>query len=75
MTDTGDSLMIQVSINGEQKEVAEHLNLSQLLAQLELNPMYLAVEVNRVLIPRKQHAEYQLQPNDQLEIVTLVGGG
>ena len=46
-----------------------------LLAELKLEPRYLAVERNRVLVPRRQHASCTLEEGDQLEIVTLVGGG
>jgi sulfur carrier protein len=34
-----------------------------------------AVEVNRVLVPRSQHASRVLAEGDAIEVVTLVGGG
>jgi sulfur carrier protein len=34
-----------------------------------------AVEVNRQLIPKKRHAELTLRDGDNVEIVSLVGGG
>jgi thiamine biosynthesis protein ThiS len=33
------------------------------------------VEVNRKVVPRRQHAEHTLRDGDTVEIVTLVGGG
>ena len=66
---------IDVSLNGEPKSLPAQATIRDLLAELKLDPRYLAVEVNRRVVPRGQHAETALQPGDQIEIVTLVGGG
>jgi sulfur carrier protein len=65
----------QVSINGKSERVEWPVTLTELLQQLDLNPRHVAVEVNRQLIPRTQHSEYSLNDGDELEIVTLAGGG
>ena len=64
-----------VSVNGDSQEVMENASVTDLLQLLELNAAHVAVEVNRELIPREQHQQYRLSAGDQLEIVTLVGGG
>ncbi|MBM98528.1 MAG: thiamine biosynthesis protein ThiS [Planctomycetaceae bacterium] len=64
-----------VSVNGDSQEVMENASVADLLQLLELNAAHVAVEVNRELIPREQHQQYRLSAGDQLEIVTLVGGG
>ncbi len=66
---------MRIHVNGEEREVADNITLEQLLQELELKPRYLAVERNRELVPRTQHATCHLAPEDRLEIVTLVGGG
>ncbi|WP_298869170.1 sulfur carrier protein ThiS [uncultured Gimesia sp.] len=66
---------MQIQVNGETQEVPEEFTVSELLAQLGLQPKYLAVERNLILIPREEHASCTLQEGDRLEIVTLVGGG
>jgi len=66
---------MQIEVNGEQREVAVETSIAELLAQLELDPRYLAVERNLQLVPRTEHAETQLADGDRLEVVTLVGGG
>lgn len=66
---------MEIVINGEPRQVDDGLTLAALLGQLEMQPRYVAVERNRELVPRKQHAECELQAGDTLEIVTLVGGG
>ncbi len=66
---------MEICINGESRGVADRITLSDLLQQLDLQPRYVAVERNRQLIPRAEHSQCVLEPSDQLEIVTLVGGG
>jgi thiamine biosynthesis protein ThiS len=34
-----------------------------------------AVEVNRMLVPKRRHEQHMLLEGDQVEIVTFVGGG
>lgn len=65
----------QVSVNGEYREVEPGSTVADLLEQMGLEPRLVAVERNRDLVPRAEHADCVLQPDDRLEIVTLVGGG
>jgi sulfur carrier protein len=66
---------MRVQVNGEDREVKEGLTLDQLLAELEVQRPRVAVEVNSEVVRRARHAEVQLKPGDQIEIVTFVGGG
>jgi thiamine biosynthesis protein ThiS len=66
---------VEIMVNGEPRQVAGGTTVSQLLTQLDFQPRYVAVERNRELVPRGQHAECVLHAGDRLEIVTLVGGG
>ena len=66
---------MQITVNGRQHEVPSGTSIAGLLAELELEPRHVAVEVNLELVPRTRHAERRLEPGDQLEVVTLVGGG
>jgi thiamine biosynthesis protein ThiS len=66
---------MQIHFNGQPREVDERITVAALLAQLELEPRYVAVEVNLELVPRDRHSEHELQAGDRLEVVTLVGGG
>lgn len=68
-------MKIEVTINGESQSFPEGTTVAELLRDLGKEPRYLAVERNQLLIPRSQHAACVLSPNDQIEIVTLVGGG
>ena len=66
---------MKIVLNGEERELGEPTTLAALLAQLQLEPNRVAVEVNRSIVPRNQHAQCVLCEGDQLEVVTLVGGG
>ena len=66
---------MNISVNGELREVASGTTLAQLLESLRLDPRTLAVEVNLDVVPRGRHAQCVLNEGDRLEIVTLVGGG
>ena len=64
-----------IILNGQSRELPDTPTVADLLRRLELKPEYVAVERNRELIPRARHAETRLAEGDQLEVVTLVGGG
>lgn len=66
---------MQITVNGESRQVAEGITIAELLQERGLSPKYLAVERNLELVPRGEHSECRLQEGDRLEIVTLVGGG
>jgi len=66
---------LQITVNGEPREVASGMTIADLLEELDLRPKFVAVERNRELVPRARHAECKLAENDELEVVTLVGGG
>lgn len=66
---------MRIMINGEAKEVPETTSVAQLLESMSLEPRRLAVELNKRIVPRAQYGLTKLSDQDQLEIVTLVGGG
>jgi len=69
------STSIAIELNGEPLTVPEGATVADLLQQLGKDSRYLAVERNFELVPRTRHRECVLQPQDRVEIVTLVGGG
>jgi sulfur carrier protein len=62
-------------MNGETREIESGTTVARLIEKLKMQPRFLAVERNFELVPRARHAECVLADGDQLEIVTLVGGG
>jgi thiamine biosynthesis protein ThiS len=66
---------IEITINGKIHRVDSGSTIEQLIHNLQMVPQQVAVEVNQQLISRKDHADHQVCTGDQLEIVSLAGGG
>lgn len=66
---------MNISVNGENKEVKEGLSVKGLLGALEILPQGIAVELNREIVPRGRHAETLLKEGDAVEVVRMTGGG
>ena len=67
--------MLEITINGQPRAFEPPMTLSQLLEELAMQSQNVAVEVNLELVPRANHADFEINPGDELEIVTLAGGG
>ena len=67
--------MIQVTINGQLREVPGGLNIQSLLAWLDLPADRVAVEQNQEIVQRDRRNETRVGASDHLEIVQFVGGG
>ena len=65
---------ITITLNGEQRQVREG-SVADLVASLGLDVKKVAVERNRVIVPRSTLADVALAEGDALEIVHFVGGG
>jgi thiamine biosynthesis protein ThiS len=66
---------VRIKINGQWAEHSDGLTVTGLLEILELDARRVAVERNTAIVRRKTFNETTLADNDELEIVTLVGGG
>lgn len=66
---------MQISVNGEAKQVKAGTTVSQLVAEMGLGDKRVAVEVNEMIVPRSEHPVREVQAGDRVEIVTAIGGG
>ncbi len=66
---------MQISINGEIREVADGTTVAGLLALLSVKAARVAVEVNENVVTRDRHDVHVLHGGDAVEIVAFVGGG
>jgi sulfur carrier protein len=66
---------MRITVNGQPREVPDGTTVARLLEMLPGAGGPVAVEVNREIVPRSQHAARRLAEGDAVEIVTLVGGG
>ena len=67
--------MISITVNGRQVEIESEMDVEQLLDTVDVPPNYLAVEVNAEVVPREEYGERVVKAGDEVEVVTLVGGG
>ena len=66
---------MEISVNGEQRSVADALSVAELLRGMGLEGKRLAVERNGEIVPKSNHAATALAEGDRIEIVIAVGGG
>lgn len=66
---------IEVQVNGEQRRCTAGLTLDTVLEELGYRPQLVVVEHNGTIVPRRRWAEQPVRTGDNLEVVTIVGGG
>ncbi|HTP49354.1 MAG TPA: sulfur carrier protein ThiS [Anaeromyxobacteraceae bacterium] len=66
---------MQVTLNGEVRELPDGTTVAGLLAQLGIKAQRVAVEVNETVVPRADHGARALRTGDAVEIVAFIGGG
>ena len=68
-------LLMKISVNGKDMEVADGISVDGLLAHLGVTRQYTAVAVNRDVTPKSEYAATVLRDGDRVEIVRPMGGG
>lgn len=67
--------MIEITVNGRSVAIESPMTVERLLETVEVPENYLAVEVNADVVPRPEYGERVVRAGDDVEVVTLVGGG
>jgi sulfur carrier protein len=71
---TASSGPMQLVVNGEPFFLETGATIGDVLRALDLSGP-VAVEVNESVVPRSEHASFEVHAGDRLEIVHFVGGG
>ena len=66
---------MQLTINGDLRDVGDAATVAALLQQLDLDPRAVVVELNRVIVRRPAVESTPIRSGDSVEIVHFVGGG
>jgi len=66
---------MEIRLNGKERAVANGITIRQLLDELKLHPLRVAVQVNLDIIKRDRYEEVVLQPGDTVEVLTFMAGG
>lgn len=64
-----------VFINGQAFNCSNEMSLKDLLLYLDFNLNLIAVEYNKQVLTNDSFHQIFLSPRDQIEIITIVGGG
>ena len=66
---------MEIALNCKAREVADAITVKQLLDELKLHPLRVAVQVNLDIIKRDRYEAVVLQPGDKVEVLTFMAGG
>jgi sulfur carrier protein len=66
---------MNITVNGEKKELSEKCNVLALLDTLELTNAFVAVAINNSCVSRSQYEETCIKENDKVEILAPMVGG
>lgn len=66
---------MNITVNGKSHDHRGDGSLDSLLAELGANVDAVALMVNERVIPRVERSTIMLQPGDQVEVLSFMGGG
>ena len=66
---------LSIRVNGEHRRVPGGTSIAEMVGQLGLDPLRVAVERNLQVVPRSTLGQVQVEDGDDYEIVHFVGGG
>ena len=69
------SAQTKIVYNGEPLEIPAGSTIAAVLSGQSVRTELVAVELNLEIVPRQMHGSTVLNEGDQIEVVTLVGGG
>ena len=67
--------MLNVFINSEAVQLDSQTTIAELLLQQGQENKRVAVAVNGEFVPRSKYSQVRINDNDEIDIVTAVGGG
>ena len=66
---------VTVMVNDETHALPDGATVADLVATLGLGARRIAVEVNRMVVPRAEYPRTTLREGDAVEVIHFVGGG
>lgn len=64
-----------IKVNGEPKKFTENISLYDFLNENNYDATRVAVIINEDIVSRNLYKEKIIKDNDEIEVVTFVGGG
>lgn len=69
------SSTVLIKVNGEDKSVPQNISILKLLETFKINKDRVVIELNKNILKKNSFEATTINENDELEIVTFVGGG
>ena len=66
---------MQIVLNGKKFSIKEKDTINVLLKKIDIKSSKVAIEVNKVVIPKEKYRDFKFKKNDKVEVVTFIGGG
>jgi len=66
---------VQIVLNGKKFSINEKDTINILLKKIGIRSSKVAIEVNKVVIPKEKYRDFKFKKNDKVEVVTFIGGG
>jgi thiamine biosynthesis protein ThiS len=66
---------VEIFVNGERLQVPLGCNVAEMLDHLKIAPDRVAVELNKMLVRKRDWAATSVQGGAHVEVVEFVGGG
>ena len=66
---------MNIILNNELDEVHDGTTIKKLLDDKKIRTKYIAIEINKKIIPKSSYYEHELKEGDKIEIITAIGGG
>ncbi|MEL0177296.1 MAG: sulfur carrier protein ThiS [Pelagibacteraceae bacterium] len=64
-----------IVLNGKKFQISEKDTIMRLLKKIDIKSSKVAIEVNKVVIPKEKYRYFKFKNNDKVEVVTFIGGG
>ena len=66
---------MHIVLNGKKFSINEKDTINILLKKIDIKSSKVAIEVNKVVIPKQEYSFIKIANKDVVEIVTFIGGG
>ena len=64
-----------IVLNGKKFQVNKKDTIAQLLKKIDIKSSKVAIEVNKVVVPKEKYWNSKFKEKDRVEVVTFIGGG
>ena len=70
-----NNFKISIYINGQKKLVNVNNSLLDILETLNIQSNFIAIELNKEIIPKSVYSSKKILEGDSIEILEMIGGG